>query len=423
MKRNVRANQGVRSTNLDQIKGRLKPYLYGMLYIALSLFILQACQKDGDIGEAGNIPGMGNAGGELQAETYDLHEDLTLGVIKGLGSIGQEARLKSDDLVVNGMAQGSGQQVSVVLEIMNQNPTECRSAWFRAGTVFDVNLAGYQNAILLAPVNICIPPNSTKTLTLYLYCLNLGMNGSDGSASYELLGVTTSSAVLELINLLQFKKVNYEHYMAYPEAEIDYNEVKEKLQDILWKITNGSGLDATDISYIESLPALPEGVFPELIYDLTAVLPDCWCIDECEVVENSGALSYVAFSTNCNGELSAELEEGLYHTGEFSFNVETNYPKVSGYIKFESVSEPALGEDGAIETGVFEFWAPCHDEQIIVTTKNKDEITQTIDISEEGQAIVMSNGFMVEFLSVVSGDNGYYYTFNVVSDNCPGSNK
>ncbi|WP_430813428.1 hypothetical protein [Carboxylicivirga sp. RSCT41] len=400
----------------------LRGLSFGTLFLLLGLLAFVSCEKE-EQKEAGNIPGMGNAGGELQAEEYVFHQDLLLGAITGYEGTSSAARLKADYLKIEGMAQGSGEQVKVTVEITNTHPEECRSLWLRAGTVFDVNHAGYQNAILLAPVNVCVPPNSTKTVTLYLYCLNLGMNGSDGTAAYELLGVTTSEAVLELINLLQFKKVNYEHYVYFPEPDIDYNEVKDKLQDILWKITNGDGMDASDQAFIESLPMLPEGTFPENIYNLEAILPDCWCVDECEVVENSGALSYVAFQTNCEGELSAELDGGLYKTNGFSFNVETNYPSLEGYIKFESVSEPALGEDGAIETAVFVFWAPCHDEQIVVTTKNKDEITEVIDISEEGQAVLMSNGFMVEFISVAEGDNGYYYTFNVVSDSCPGSNK
>lgn len=386
------------------------------------LLMVTACEKK-NIEEPGNIPGMGNTGGKLQAETYEFHEDLSFGSFVGADRNAQLAALKSEDLTITGHAQGSGDQVIITLQITNNNPSVCRSAWFRAGTVFEVNLEGYQNAILLAPVNVCIPPNATKTFTLYLYCLNLGKSSSDASVTYEMLGVTKSTDVKELIDLLQFKKVNYEHYIAYPENNVNYNEIKNRLQDIVWSITNKDGMSNSDREFIANLPHVPFGLFPESIYIEDISLPDCWCLDECEVVNNSGALSYIAFQSSCASTLGVELDNNTYTSNGFPFNVERNYKQTEGTIKFESLS-PALGEDGKIETATFVFSASCYDEQFTVTTKNKDEITATINIANAGEAIVMQNGFMVEFIGV-TGDNstGFTYTFNVVSDSCPGSNK
>ena len=403
-------------------------YLIAVIFIASISFV--SCEKsDSKKEKPGQIPGMGDEGGELNAEPYDFHEDLTFGTLAGVDVDTHVSFVKStkDELdVVIGEPQGSGDQVMIEIEITNNHPDECRSAYFRAGTVFSVDIEGYQSCILLAPVIICVPPNATKTVILYLYCLNRGLENSDETVTYENLGVTTSYAVLELIELLKFKKVNYEHYMYYPESGFDYEEVKERLQEILWKITNGSGMDASDEEFINNLPDLPEGVFPEFIYDLTIPLPDCWCIDECDVVENSGALSYVAFQIACDGPLNPIPDDDSYETAGFTFNVITEVPGGGGsigYIKFEATGGAQLGEDGEIQTGVFIFWAPCHDEQLTVTTKNKDEITVVLDITEVGQAVVMVNGFMVEFISVVEDGEGYRYEFNVVSDSCPGSNK
>jgi len=255
-----------------------------------------------------------------------------------------------------------------------------------------------------------------------LYCLNYGKNISDETVSYELLGVSTSEAILELVNLLAFKKVNYEHYLYYPETNFSYDEVKDKLQEILWKITNGEGLDATDIAYIESLSMLPMGVFPEYIYDLEIALPDCWCVDECDVVRNSGALSYVLFDIGCtNSAPTTEIDgNGKYTTNGFSFNVETNANKNPGVIKFEE-SGMQLGEDGRIEIGTFIFTASCYNEHVVVITKNMDEITTNININKIGESVLLSNGFMVEFVSVVGDlEEGFTYIFNVVSDRCEG---
>lgn len=404
-------------------------YLIAVLFITSISFV--SCEKsDSKKEKPGQIPGMGNESGELQAEAYEFHQDLTFGTIEGVDVDTYVSALKSakDELdVVIGEPQGSGDQVMIEVAITNNHPTDCRSAWFRAGTVFSVSLEGYQNGFLLAPVNICVPPGKTKIFTLYLHCLNRGLENSDETVTYENLGVTSSEAVLELIGLLEFKKVNYEHYLYYPEGDLNYNEVKDRLQEILWKITNGSGMNASDEEFISNLPDLPEGVFPENIYNLEIPLPDCWCIDECEVVENSGALSYIAFEIACDGPLKSIPDGDFYDTAGITFEVITEVPGGggnNGYIKFEDFEDDVqLGEDGQIETGVFTFWAPCHDEQIIVTTKNKDEITVVLDITEVGQAVVMVNGFMVEFVSVESESGGYTYEFNVVSDSCTGSNK
>ena len=309
-------------------------------FVTVSLLLFVACQEDDTNRKetAGNIQGMGNAGGELQAEVYDFHEGLVFSEISGVGNTELAASLKSesDGIVITGSTQGSGDQVIVELTIENTNTEDaCLSAWFRAGTVFGSNIEGVQNGILLAPVDVCVPAGKTKTFILYLYCLNLGMDNPDGNDSYEFLGVTTSKTVLELINALKFKKVNYEHYVAYPEVGWSYNEVKNKLQEILWKITNGSGMDANDIAYINSLPDLPTGVFPEYIYDLTIGLPDCWCIDECSVVENSGALSNIVFFVPCATDPYVEIDGDFYDTEGFPFEVEVGFrdPNYNGVYK------------------------------------------------------------------------------------------
>ncbi len=414
-----------------------------------SLLLFVACQDDETKSKEtpSNIPGMGNAGGELQAESYEFNEDLTFDEIVGIGATELAESLKSttsDDVVITGSAYGSGDQVVVTLTITNNNTEDCRSAWLRAGTVFASSLTGVQNAILLAPVNVCIPPSATKSFVLHLYCLNLGMDNPDGNDSYEMLGVTTSEPVLKLINALAFKKVNFEHYEAYPEVEggLTYTGVRSKLQDMIWKITNGGGLVQTDYDFIATIPDLPDGVLPEYIYDLEYTnLPDCWCIDECNVVTNSGALSNVVFFVACSQTPYAEYEGQYYNPDGFPFVVSSGFsdPNYDGEyedildfsraIKFEAPNEeeygstpPQLGEDGSIDVGIFEFITSCQDEQIYVRTKNKDEIISLIDVTQVGEAVLMTNGFMVEFLSVVdNGDNSYTYKFRIISDSCGGN--
>ncbi|BAX78713.1 hypothetical protein [Labilibaculum antarcticum] len=249
-----------------------------LLIIAILGLGFNSCEKEKSE-LAGEIPGMGNAVGELEVEKYDFHEDLVFSPIIGVGDNLKSASF--DEVVIEGVAQGSGDEVVVTLTITNTNSAEWRSVYLRAGTVFEVNLPGYQNGISLAPVVICLSPGEERIVTLYLYCLNAGKSDSDDSASYKLLGVTQSEVMMELVNTLQGKMVNYEDYMIYygDGAGSFYNDVKDMLQKIVWHITNGAGMTDEDYKYINSLPELPQGVLPEGIYDLGFVLPASWCAD------------------------------------------------------------------------------------------------------------------------------------------------
>ena len=75
-----------------------------------------SCEKE-ELEVAGEIPGMGNSDDKLEAEVYDFHEDLVLSTIIGVGDKSKSASV--DDVVIEGVAQGSGDQVIVVLTIKN----------------------------------------------------------------------------------------------------------------------------------------------------------------------------------------------------------------------------------------------------------------------------------------------------------------
>lgn len=263
--------------------------------IGLVLAVLfTACQKEKvEMEEAGEIPGMGNAGGELEATPYAFHEDLQIGDLTGVGSY-LKSGASDVDVVIQGVAQGSGEEVIVTFEITNSNTEEWRSAYFRAGTVIEVDLPGYQNGILLAPVIVCLSPGETRIVTLYFYCVNRGLENSDGSASYKIVGVTESELMLELVTALAGKMVNYEHYMLYyqprEEAAEFYMGVKQMLQEIIWRITNGEGMTTDDYDYVGGLPVLPDGVYPDGIFDLDFKLPTEWC-DGCGLETAYGGIN------------------------------------------------------------------------------------------------------------------------------------
>jgi hypothetical protein len=99
---------------------------------------------------------------------------------------------------------------------------------------------------------------------------------------------------------------------------------------------------------------------------------------------------------------------------DFTYNVETDYKQETGNIKFESVSKPALGEDGRSETDTFTFTADREDSELTVETKNQDTVSETIT---PGETVTMSNGFEVTWDSITENDDGTYeYVFTVTSD-------
>ncbi|MBS2097589.1 hypothetical protein [Carboxylicivirga linearis] len=411
-----------KNTFLRQLKTEVSSLNYKLLFAILTIGMISfvSCEKEA-VEEPGNIPGMGYTDGSLEAQSYDFNDNLSFGEIRGVSSTSLSSVLKSTG-TFDFKVFGSGDQIRVEITVTNDHSTECRSLWFRAGTVFEVDDPNVQHAILMCPVNVCVPPNSEKTFILDLYCLNEGKDRPTENNTYTFLGVTTSKPVLDLLTLLQGKKINWEHYVAYPEPDLNYADIIERLQEILWKITNGSGLTSEDTEFINGLPNLPIGVLPEGVYDIYIPLPLCWCYDECNG-NTTGALSFISFAFNCDGEAMVDLENGLYTTDGFNFNVETNYKQTSGTIKFEEAGKPQLGENGSVDIGYFTFELSCldYDAQFDITTKNQDEITQTVTIASLGEGILMTNGFMVELVTILEVDNGYEYTFRVISDSCEAS--
>ncbi|MEF8825975.1 MAG: hypothetical protein V5A27_06500, partial [Halapricum sp.] len=99
---------------------------------------------------------------------------------------------------------------------------------------------------------------------------------------------------------------------------------------------------------------------------------------------------------------------------DFTYNVEKDYKQTTGTIKFESTSEPALGEDGRSETDTFTFTADCEDSELTVETKNQDTVSETIT---PGETVTMSNGFDVTWDSLTQNDDDTWeYEFTVTSD-------
>lgn len=84
-----------------------------------------------------------------------------------------------------------------------------------------------------------------------MHCGNSSLNPSSSSEKYEWAVISNSSLIVDLCNRLANKKINYEEFSI---GESGYGTQVNKLQDILWRLTDGTGITESDIEYIDSLP-------------------------------------------------------------------------------------------------------------------------------------------------------------------------
>jgi hypothetical protein len=136
------------------------------------------------------------------------------------------------------------------------------------------------------------------------------------------------------------------------------------------------------------------------------------CEDD-DDVDSTGALSYVAFLTDCD-TIYEPLNGEIYSSNGFDYMVETNYKQSKGNIKFDSMGDQ-LGEDGEVEYATFIFKTSCKNVEIQVETKNESLDTKSIRI---GHLVVMDNGFIIKWdkENYNETEETYEYVFKIKSD-------
>lgn len=272
------------------------------LMAGIVLITFTACEKE-VMEEPGNIPGMGDAVGELQADPFELPEGIEIvGSIGGIGdSSGGEAAvsgspsLKSTLSALNSQSYacyGSGGRWVKVAVTLKNSSNMYRTVFLPRGLLFKVNKEGYQHAMLLQWTWVCIKPMAERTFVLNLYCINRGLSGSDPHVEFSILGITNSDVMWSLLRLIGWRKINLEHYQVVSnvsglKASADdirtYEEITEVLQDAIWSLTDGTGLTEEQISFIESIPLLEEGSYPKALDDKTVEPP--YYFDEYSPIE------------------------------------------------------------------------------------------------------------------------------------------
>jgi hypothetical protein len=235
-------------------------FLLALVLIVSVSFV--SCEKDDSKSKEevpGQIPGMGDAGGELEVKApFVLPDGISLvGVIRGAGdsnvSLTGEAIFLQNSLLKDDLYPilGSGGQW-LALELIFENATSVnKDVVIPAGCVFEVQEEGYQHGIALQDVRIHVLGNNQLQIKLYLYCINKGKEGSSSVTTYVIRGVSTSEWIGLLVEALEYKMIDISEFT--PEELEEYDRITTAIQEIVWAITNGRGVNQTDWDFIEAL--------------------------------------------------------------------------------------------------------------------------------------------------------------------------
>ena len=233
-----------------------------------------SCEKESEQEAPGNIPGMGNNQGQLEiSESFDMPEDISIvGTITGVEE--EEATTASLKSYSNLDCFGSGQDVILKVTLQN-NSTSSRTVFFPKGLVWKCVTGDFQHGIQIQTTWLNLSAGQQRTITIRLYCANLHMDTPDDSGIYEILGVTSSKVLWRFLDLIQWRMVNYEMLVenslkAGTSDLPEYTDMAAKLQTMIHKLTDtGETLSDEDISFIESIPELPEDQRPVMNSDGT----------------------------------------------------------------------------------------------------------------------------------------------------------
>ena len=251
-----------------------------LMALAIATFAISSCVKEQVIEESpGNIPGMGETPGSLQViSEFEFPDGIIIdGKIRGSDGVIRSQTFnpilkdegggdKHND--ENGCNHGSdhtggqggkcehgsgGQWISLDLTFVNITDL-VKEIRLPAGLLFECEQEGYQHGILIQEVLINIKGRGAVNVKLNLYCINQGRGASDITLSYQLRGITSSQHMGHLATKLAGKKIDV---IYFNETDItEYHHMTDQIQNLVWAITNGSGIDQAGWEFIESLQDL-----------------------------------------------------------------------------------------------------------------------------------------------------------------------
>lgn len=261
--------------------------IYLLFATLLGTVLLSASCGDDDKGPKtkdyapGEIPGLGEAEGELTGTPFRLPDgvELTSEITGGGSQYGYWTQaasgaaphiLRQKDGSVTGRHPaaitragencryfGSGYgYVDLLIPMRNTRSGEI-TVTFPAATILRSHSGAYQHGVLIKRVTVTIPPGADCLLCLAFYCGNASKGAASGSTVYELGVVSDAKPLQDLCSRVKNKKINLEDHRPADSYDMyAYQAQVSELQDIVWAVTDGTGLDGQQIEYLNSLPGV-----------------------------------------------------------------------------------------------------------------------------------------------------------------------
>lgn len=227
----------------------MKNNIFTLSILFLCLLFISACSKEsaldgikkGKPNQPGNIAGMGDTDSELEGTTFHFGTDILI-----------EGGIQGDD-PDNPMKDycnktGSGSYVLLRFAFVNQSGKDTVLV-LPAGLTFHSSNPDVQHGLLIQTVSIPLAKaQSCKTL-IYAYCVNELRDTPDRSSTFTFGPINNAVPIVELINLLKNKPINYQGL----KDDVRKDKANLVLQTAVWRITEGEGLTQEDKEFIKKL--------------------------------------------------------------------------------------------------------------------------------------------------------------------------
>jgi len=231
---------------------------------------LSSCEKE-MIDSPGNIQGMGSS---LEKPVIKSVFELPDGIFL----INQINEPDPND--TTNVKFGSGKSERLKITLFNSTSSS-RTVFLPKGLIFKNSTPGYHNGILLQTTWMTIEAGTRRDVIVELFCINSGLIHDGQDSDYYFLGVSDSPTFSHLLDLIGWRKINYEMiYGSFKGSQPvtpsgpAYSDITARLQTIIWNLTDlGIGISDEDKKFIESIPLLFNDEIPP-VDDITSGYPE-----------------------------------------------------------------------------------------------------------------------------------------------------
>jgi hypothetical protein len=208
---------------------------------------------------------MGPTPGELEVKApYTLPE--------GVDYVGQIHEISVLDTTIARLGSGYGARLTLTLSNSTDSP---KTVFFPKGLILKCSSPENHNGILLQTIWLNLEPNSVRAVNIFLNCINWNKPCATQEICYDIIGVSSSSTISNLLDLIGWRKINYEMIhgaiqgvTATPYSGPSYDEIIDRLQKIVTNLTEyGIDISDEDRIFIESIPQLSSAETPTSLDD------------------------------------------------------------------------------------------------------------------------------------------------------------